>query len=199
MAIKPANPFASKWIGASKAVNDDLNLVTLAPEIGNNLSEWFLRSTSAYAMDIINPTWDGTKSAFNVFNPNAYKDNGLLMNVPKSLFWAVTRYATALKNIPLWVFPAIGKWYQNIIQDSAMDLSSATVDKIPYIWAPAGNTLKWVATIPAFIGKVPNFAVNQLDRPFNWANAVTARKGKSIPTPQLRSVNDNYGTDKIAA
>lgn len=199
MPIQSVNPFADKWIWASKWPNASLNPITLAPEVWQNLVAWFLWTTSAYAMDIINPAWDGTKSALNVFNPNAYKDNWVFKNIPKSLLGAVTRYGTALKNIPLGIVPAIGKGYQNVIQDNAIDIASATVDKIPYVWAPAGNLVKWVVTAPAFVWKVPNVGVKWLDRPFNWANTKTARKGKSIPTPELRAANDNYWSGTIAA
>jgi len=179
---QPINPFWS----ASKSP-DKLNPLSMFRQLWSNSVEWTVGALSDYVGDILHPAWDGTKSAFNIFNPNAYKDNGVIKNIPKSLLWAVTRYGTALKNIPAWAVGGVWKTYQNLVQDNLSDISSATVDNIPVVWPLVWNIVKTMASIPALAWKIPSFLTKNLaDRPFDWANTKTLRPGREIPKTILR-------------
>jgi len=180
--IQSVNPFWS----ASKQP-DNLNPLSMLRKLWSNSVEWTIGVFSDYIADILSPAWDGTKSILNTINPNAYRDNGVIKNIPKSLFGGVTRYGTALKNILAWGVWAVGKAYQNLGQDNLSDLSSGTVDNISVIWPLTWNIAKTIASIPALAWKIPSFLTkNVVDKPFDWANTKTARTNREIPKTILR-------------
>jgi len=184
--FKPQNPWVKYNAGASRSP-EKLNPIGVLPQLGHNTVEWTVGVVSQYALDVINPAFDGAKSLLNIFNPRAYKDNGIFKNIPKSLLGFATREATAVKNILGWVVGWVGQSYQNVVQDNAMDISSATVDKVPLVWPAVWNIAKTMLSIPALAWKVPSFLVsNLLDKPADYLNTITARTWRHIPKTVLR-------------
>ena len=178
---EPLNPFSS----ASREP-DNLNPLSMLRQLWSNSVEATLGTFADYAWDVGRSALDGVKSLWDLVSLDAYKTNGLL-NIPKSIAWAVTREMTAVKDATLWLIDGVGKAYKHGIQDNISDLSSATADHVPVVWPLVGNMAKTIAAIPALAWSIPQFLKKNLwDIPLDFTNSKTA-SGRDIPHRVLRA------------
>lgn len=178
---KPLNPFSS----ASRSP-DKLNPLSVLRQIWSNSVEATLWTFADYAWDAGRAAVDGVRNLWGLVSLDAYKSHGLL-NIPKSIVWAITREMTAVKDATLWIIDGVEKAYKHGVQDNISDLSSATIDHVPVVWPLVWNMAKTMAAIPALAWSIPRFLKRNIgDRPLDFANTKTTSSGRDIPHRVLR-------------
>jgi len=178
---QPVNPFSSATRSPEK-----LNPLSMLRQIWSNTVEATLWTFADYAWDVTKSAVDGVRNLWWLASIDAYKSHGLL-NIPKSIVWAVSREVTAVKDATLWIIDGVEKFYKHGIQDNISDLSSATVDHVPVVWPLVWNMVKTIASIPALAWSIPRFLKKNIsDKPLDLINTKTASSGRDIPKRLLR-------------
>jgi hypothetical protein len=136
----------------------------------NTVIQWVLKTTTGYVADILDPAWTAVKNAGSIFSLEAWKKHGA-KTIPKAVWGTATNAWKAVTNSLTGLTRGADKVYTNVITDNITDVSSGTVDRVPWFGGKfVGNAIKGVNAFPAaFVRTLGNFLPKKIiDEMVDW-------------------------------
>ncbi len=124
----------------------------------NTIIQGIFKTTTQYVADILDPAWTAVKNAGSILSLTAWKAHGI-KTIPKALWWTLANTGKATTNSITGLTRGLDKAYTNIVTDNITDISSGTIDRVPWLGGKFfGNITKGLNALPAsFIRTLGNF------------------------------------------
>jgi len=168
----------------SKAV-EKTNPLSAIDNVWHTSIDAIVNNTTNYVADILDSSWRSIKNLWNIINPMSYKRNWL-KNIIKAPAWAITQWATAVKNLTLWINTWIKTLYREWIQNNVRNIENATLEHIPYVWPFVSKVINYAIAIPNVIPAVIDWLSWYVDKKFDQGNEYVKLEWQDMAKIRMR-------------
>lgn len=172
-------------ISTSNKNNEKINPLNAIDNIWHTTVDATINNTTNYIADVLDPSWKAIKNLWNVLNPMSYKRNWF-KNIIKAPAWAITQWATAVKNLAFWINSWIKTLYKEWIQNNVKNIENATIEHIPYVWPFVNKIINFALAIPAVIPAVIDWIWWYLDQDLDKANEFVKLEWQNLAKVRMR-------------
>lgn len=149
---------AKSWLASVPITHR--NAFSSTDAIARELTEATVKTTTGYIANILNPLEAVGKNALAIVSPSQYRKQGW-KTAFRWAWWVISNTGKSVMNIVTWLPHAAHNIVQHGMNNTVVEASSGTLDRIPFLGK--------------FLGNIPKLAVGALNAPFTFGSWLTKK------------------------